>query len=68
MEGDSKPDDRKEKEWIKKQKESNERIESLLVLKCEIEKVWLTFDFINTNLVQFTSFYIFNERKTVLIS
>ena len=68
MEGDSKPDDRKEKEWIKKQKESNERIESLLVLKGEIEKVWLTFDFINTNLVQFTSLYIFNERKTVLIS
>ena len=68
MEGDSKPDDRKEKEWIKKQKESNERIESLLVLKGEIEKVWLTFDFINNNLVQFTSLSIFNERKTVLIS
>ena len=44
MEGDSIPDDGKEKEWIKKQKESNERIESLLVLKGEIEKVWLTFD------------------------
>ena len=62
MERNPKPDDRKEKEWIKKQKESNKRIESLLVLKGEIEKVWLTFDFINANLVHFTCLYIFIKQ------
>ena len=43
MEGNSNIDHTKEKEWIKKQEESNERIQSLLELKGEIEKVWLTF-------------------------
>ena len=35
----SKTDDTKEQEWIKKQEESNEKIQNLLALKEEIEKV-----------------------------
>ena len=35
----SQTDDTKEQEWIKKQEESNEKIQNLLALKEEIEKV-----------------------------